>query len=132
LFLECFCDVSANLGGHRIVGVFRAYDHAQFSARLDRKGLFDALEALGDRFEFFHAFDVAFERFASSTRSRSAAGICGGNEESVRKFRGELIVVSECGVDDMLVLPGSFEQIGSNLWVAAFEFVVGGFADIVE
>ena len=93
--------------------------------------MFDALEALGNRFEFFHPFDVAFERFASSTRSRCAASICGGNEESVRKFRGELIVVAECGVDDMLVLPGSFEQIRSDLWVAAFEFVVGGFADIV-
>ena len=49
-----------------VVGrVFGAGDHAQLAAGLNRIGLLDAGEAAGNRFQFFHPLDVAFERLAA-------------------------------------------------------------------
>ena len=40
-------------------------DHAQLAAGLNGEGLVDPFEVGGDRFQLFHPFDVAFERFAA-------------------------------------------------------------------
>ena len=65
LLFERLGDVAADLGGRGVGRVLGADDHAQLAAGLDGKGLLDAVEAGGDRFQLFHPLDVALERFAA-------------------------------------------------------------------
>ena len=64
-------------------------DDPQLAAGLDGKGLFDPLEAGGDRFQLFHPFDVAFERFAAGAGARGAAGVGRGHEHRVGMIERE-------------------------------------------
>ena len=67
LLFESIGDVAADLGGRLIGRVFGTGNHAQLAAGLNRERLLDAGETFGDRFQFFHPLDVAFQRFAAST-----------------------------------------------------------------
>ncbi len=66
LLFESIGDIAANLRRRLIGRVFGTGNHTQLPARLNRERLLHARETFGDRFQFFHPFDVAFQRFAAS------------------------------------------------------------------
>src|SRR5262245_34489578 len=75
LLLKGVGDLAANLRGRFVGGRFRAGDHANLAAGLNRERLFYTLETSGDRFELLHPFDVAVERFTPGPRPRRTTSI---------------------------------------------------------
>jgi len=132
LLLKGFGDIPADFCSGCVVGFLGADDHSELSTGLNRKGLFDPLESFSDRLEFFHPLDVPLERLASSARPRSAACVGGSHKECIRELGGQLVVVTECCMNDMFIFAGSLEQIRTDFGVTSLELMVGGLSDVVQ
>ncbi len=89
-------------------------------------------EAAGDRLQFLHAFDITFEGFAPGAGARGAARVGGSHDDGVGMLDAEVVVMPGRGADDLRAFAVAFQQISADLRVAAFGFMVGGFADVVQ
>ena len=101
MLLERLGDVVADLGGRGVGRVLGAGHHAQLAAGLDGKGVIDAGEAAGDRFQLFHPLDVAFERFAAGAGPRGAAGVGRGHQHGVGIVDAQIVVMPQRRVDHL-------------------------------
>ena len=86
----------------------------------------------GDRLQFFHAFDVAFQRFAAGAGPRGAAGVGRRHQHRVGVLDAEVVVVADGGVNHLGPLAVALQQIGADLRMPAFGLVVGRLADVVQ
>ena len=120
------------LAAEASVGQLGVGDHPQFAAGLNGESLLDAFEAGGDRFQFLHPFDVAFEGFAAGAGTRGAAGVGGRDQHRVRMIDANIVVVPQRGVDHLGTLAVALQQFGADFGVAAFGLVVGRLADVVQ
>ncbi len=53
-------------------------------------------------------------------------------QHRIRMLSHDLIVMTQCRVNDFVRLFVAAEHVGADLGMAAFQFVVGGFANVVK
>lgn len=115
-----------------VVDVFGVNDNADFTARLDSVSFFDAFEGGSGVFKFGKALDVRVERFFAGAGAGRGNGIGGLDNDVFDGFGGGIFVVSGDSVNDAFVNFKFAENVSSDGGMRAFDFVIYGFADIVE
>ena len=122
------CDYSHVVIVHHI----RLDHYADFAARLDRIGFFNAFELVCDLFEFRETLDVVFEIFAPCSRTGGGNGIRSLDDESRDGLCLDVAVMGLDGVDDffrLLELAGDFD---AELYMGAFDFLGKRLSDVMQ
>lgn len=125
-------DVFAEAEGLEVVDVFGVDDDTDFTAGLDGVGFIDAFEGGGGVFKFGEAFNVGVEGFFAGAGAGTADGVGGLDDDVFDCFEGDVFMMGGDSVDDAFVNFEFFEDFLADGGVAAFDFVVDGFADVVE
>src|SRR5215813_1153954 len=108
-------------------------DHdAQLPPRLDREGLLDSLEAVGDVLELLEPLDVGFEDLAAGPRPRRGQGVRPVDENGLERARLVVAVVALHRVDDLVGLAELLQDLAPELEVRALHLAVDRLADVVE
>ena len=99
---------------------------------LQREGLRDALEGVGNAFELLEALHVGLEDVASGAGTRRRDGVGSLHEHRFERRPVDVHVVRGHGVDDRRALAVLAEHLDAELEVRAVEVAIDGLADVVK
>ena len=129
---DATCDIAADDGSFFIIDDAGLDEDADFTSGLNGIAFFDAGEGEGNFLDIFEPFDIGFEDFAASARAGARERVCGHREVSVDAFGLDFGVMCGNGIADERRFAVFFEEIGTDICLRAFEFVIHSLSDIVE
>ena len=132
LALDPFNDVVRH-EHHGIVIYHLGLDHyADLASCLDRVRFFDAVEVVGDLFEFREPLDVVLEIFSACARAGRRNGVGRLNDERRERLGFHVAVVRFDRVDDLFALFMLTRHLDAELNVRTLDLLRQCLADIVE
>src|SRR3954470_11463401 len=116
-----------------LVGDALAFDDdTDFASGLEREGLGDPFERIGDAFEFFQAFDVRLENVAPGTRARRRDRVGGLYDHCFERRPVDVHVVRGDRHQDRFAFAVLPQEVKSKLQVRALQIAIDRLANVVQ